>query len=337
MRDVLFPMGLSTGIGSLPHDDPAEAARFSLDRHARLPAAPSLPRRSATEGMIAQAAWGIAGVLVLDDGSLLVDEATIDPGVPLVDPGVDGEAFVALRTFLDHVAGRVAPFKLQLTGPVTLALALHAVGVEASRAFAVAGQAVPARIEAVLHAARHAAPGATPVLFLDEPGLTAALDPGFPFDLDDTLDLVSSAMAGVEERAITGLHCCGRADWQAVLQAGPQILSVPVGAGAVEHAGALAGFLDRGGWVAWGAVPTDGPLTTSADVLWRRLWTEWDQLTAAGCDPDLLRQRAIITPTCGLVGFEVHQAEQVAELAANLAQRIELQILGSPTGLDVGT
>jgi hypothetical protein len=33
----------------------------------------------------------------------------------------------------------------------------------------------------------------------------------------------------------------------------------------------------------------------------------------------------------------VHQAEQVAELAANLAQRIELQILGSPTGLDVGT
>jgi methionine synthase II (cobalamin-independent) len=337
MRDVLFSVGMSTGIGSLPHDDPDDAARFALDWHPRLPAAPSLPRRSATEGMIAQAAWGIAGVLVLDDGSLLVDEATIDPAVPLVDPGVDGEPFVAFRTFLDHVAGRVAPFKLQLTGPVTLALALHAVGVEATRAFAVAGQAVTARIEAALLAARQAAPGATPVLFLDEPGLTAALDPGFPFDLDDTLDLVSSAMAVVEEWAIAGLHCCGRADWQAVLQAGPQILSLPVGAGAVEHAGALAGFLDRGGWVAWGAVPTDGPLTTSADVLWRHLRAEWDTLAAGGCDPALLRERAIITPACGLVGFELHQAEQVAGLAANLAQRLEAQVLGTGSGLDVGT
>ncbi|MGH9212313.1 MAG: hypothetical protein ACRD2C_16770 [Acidimicrobiales bacterium] len=335
MRDVLFPVGLSTGVGSLPHQDPVAAARFALDWHARLPAAPSLPRRSATEGMIAQAAWGIPGVLVLDDGSLLVDEATIDPATPLVDPGVDGEPFVGLRVFLAQIAGRVAPFKLQLTGPLTLALALHAVGVEAGRAFAVAGNAVTARIEGALLAARQAAPGATPVMLLDEPGLTAALDPGFPFDLDDALDLVSSAMAVVEEWAIAGLHCCGRADWQAVLQAGPQILSLPVGAGAVEHAGALAGFLDRGGWVAWGAVPTDGPLTTSAEVLWRRLWAEWDQLATAGCDQALLRERAIITPTCGLVGFDVHQAEQVAELASSLALRLEAQALGTGTGVEL--
>jgi methionine synthase II (cobalamin-independent) len=284
--------------------------------------------------MIAQAAWGIAGVLVLEDGSLLVDEATIGPDQPLVDPGVAGEPFVALRTFLDHVAGRVEPFKLQLTGPVTLALALQAVGAHADRAFAVAGQAVSARIDAVRQAVRQAAPAATPVLFLDEPGLTAALDPGFPFDLDDSLDLVSSAMAAVEEWAIAGLHCCGRADWQAVLQAGPQILSIPVGSGAVEHPGALAGFLERGGWVAWGAVPTDGPLTTSAEVLWRRLRAEWDRLTATGCDPDLLRDRAIITPTCGLAGFEVHQAAQVAALTANLAQRLEAQ--AAAADLEIG-
>jgi len=75
MREVFFPAGLSTGIGSLPHDDPDEAALFALDAHPKLPAAPSLPRRSATEGMVAQAAWGIPGVMVLEDGSLLVDAA----------------------------------------------------------------------------------------------------------------------------------------------------------------------------------------------------------------------------------------------------------------------
>jgi methionine synthase II (cobalamin-independent) len=186
--------------------------------------------------------------------------------------------------------------------------------------------AVVARIEAALATARQVAPGATPVMFLDEPGLTALLDDGFPLGLDDTLDLVSSAMAVVEDRAIAGLHCCGRADWQAVLQAGPQVLSLPVGAGAPAHAGALAGFLDRGGWVAWGAVPTDGPLIDSADVLWRRLWAEWDSLAAAGCDPALLRERAIITPSCGLAGFEPHQATQVSALATNLAQRLEAMV-----------
>jgi methionine synthase II (cobalamin-independent) len=322
-REVLFPAGLSTGIGSLPHDDPREATRFALDSHPRLPAAPSLPRRSATEGMIGQAAWGLPGVTVLCDGSLLVDDAAIDPEAPSRDPGIGGEPFVALRSFLDAVTGRVAPFTLQLTGPVTLGLALHAVGVEAVHAFPMARAAVVARIEAALQAARQVAPGATPVMFLDEPGLTAMLDDGFPMELDDTLDLVSSAMAVVEERAIAGLHCCGGADWQAVLQAGPQILSLPVGSGARGHAGAVAGFLDRGGWIAWGAVPTDGPIIDSADVLWRRLWSEWDGLAAAGCDPALLRERAIITPTCGLAGFETHQAAQVSSLAANLAQRLE--------------
>ncbi|HEY8544670.1 MAG TPA: hypothetical protein VIL36_06470 [Acidimicrobiales bacterium] len=329
MRDVLFPPGLSTGIGSLPHDDPDEAARFSLEVHPRLPSAPSLPRRSATEGMIAQSAWGITGVSVLDDGSLLVDEAAVDPELPLGDPTVDGEPFVGLRAFLQAIEGRVEPFKLQFTGPVTAGLALHACGVSTDRAFGVARLAVTARIRAALDAARRVAPGATPVLFLDEPGLRAALDPGFPLDLDDALDLVSSAMAVVEETAIAGLHCCGRADWQAVLQSGPQILSLPVGMGATEHAGALAGFLERGGWIAWGAVPTDGPLIESADVLWRRLWTEWEALAAGGCDPALLREQAIITPACGLVGFDPFQAQQVAGLAALLGRRLEALVLES--------
>lgn len=323
MRGVLFPPGLATGIGSLPHEDAEEAARFALDAHPRLPSAPSLPKRSATEGMVAQAAWGITGVSVLQDGSLLVDEAAVDPEEPLGDPGVGGEPFVALRAFLDAIAGRVAPFKLQLTGPVTLGLALHAVGVATDRAFGVARLAVSARIKATLHLARQLAPGATPVMFLDEPGLRAALDPGFPLDLDDALDLVSSAMAVIEDTAIAGLHCCGPADWQAVLQSGPQILSLPVGMGAAGHAGAIAGFLERGGWIAWGAVPTDGPLIESGDVLWRRLWTEWEALSAAGCDPRLVREQAIITPACGLVGLDSFQAHQVAGLAAQLGQRLE--------------
>src|SRR5215207_9115558 len=308
-REILLPIGMATGIGSLPHDDARTAVEFVLDRQPRLPAAPSLPRRSPVEGMVPQAAWGIAGVVVLRDGSLLVDEAAVDPDLPFTAAGIEGEPFVGLRTFLDAVAGRVAPFKVQVTGPVTLGLALHAVGVRPDPAFLLASRAVEARVGDVLAAARRAAPGATPVVFLDEPGLTAALEPGFPWPVDDTLDLVSSALAVVEDHAIAGLHCCGRADWQAVLQAGPQILSLPVGAGAADHMGALAGYLERGGWVAWGVVPTDRPLGTTPESLWRQLSQLWCRLVQDGCDPVKLRTQAMITPACGLAGHGVTQAE----------------------------
>jgi hypothetical protein len=321
MRTIELPVGVASAVGSLPHGDVDDAVELALGSQPLLPAAPSLPKRAPVEGMIPQAAWGIAGVLVLPDGSLLVDEAAVDPDAPL-DGGIDGEPFTSLRAFLAALAGRTTPFKVQLTGPVTLGLALHAVGVPADRAFAVAGRAVDARVREVLAAARASAPAATPILFLDEPGLTAALEPGFPLGVDDTLDLVSRALAAIEGGALAGLHCCGRADWPVVLAAGPQILSLPVDAGATEHPGAVADFLDRGGWVAWGAVPTDRPLGETAEILWRRMVAEWDALVVAGCDPRRLVHQAMITPACGLVGLDVAQATHVLVLTNLLAQRV---------------
>jgi methionine synthase II (cobalamin-independent) len=322
VREVQLPLGVASAVGSLPHTSVDAAVELALTAQPRLPAAPSLPRRSPVEGMIPQAAWGIAGVEVLPDGSLLVDEAAVDPDAP-VGPGLDGPPFATLRAFLAAVTGREAPFKVQLTGPVTLGLALHAVGVPAARAFRVAGRAVRARIDELLAALAEAAPAATPFVFLDEPGLTAALEPGFPLGVDDTLDLVSSALAAVEAGAVAGLHCCGRADWPVVLQAGPQVLSLPVDAGATRHPWAFADFLDRGGWVAWGVVPTDRPLGETPEILWRRLLAEWEALAEGGCEPRRLVEQAIMTPACGLVGLDVAQAVHVLDLTDELAGRVQ--------------
>jgi len=323
VKVIDLPQGLASSVGSLPHTDPRAAATFVLERQPRLPAAPSLPNRSGMERMVAQAAWGIAGVQVLRDGSLELDDPILDPRAPLTTPGIDGEPFVGLRAFLGAVAGRRAPIKLQLTGPVTLGIALLNLGVPARRAFAVAGSAVRARARALVAAAQETAPMAPLVVFLDEPGLTAAMHPGFPLDPNRTIDLVSGALATLEPYAITGLHCCGPADWRVVLQAGPQILSLPLEMGAVEHSGALSAFLERGGWVAWGAVPTTGPLGSTPERLWHHLSTEWCALTQGGCDPVLLRDQALITPACGLALHGEAQADLVMGLANQVARRLE--------------
>ncbi|MET0727026.1 MAG: hypothetical protein ABWZ76_01875 [Acidimicrobiales bacterium] len=328
MKLIDLDVGVAGSIGSLPHTDAHAAARFVLDRHPLFPAAPSLPHRSGMERMIAQAAWGIAGVTVRPDGSLSIDRSVIDPQRPLLEQGVDGEPFVGLRAFLRAVAGRRGAIKLQLTGPVTLGMALHALGLPAERAFAVAGSAVRARARALVKAARETAPLAPLVVFVDEPGLTAAMERDFPLGPDRTIDLVSSTLAELEPHAVTGLHCCGPADWRLVLQSGPQMLSMPVAMGAVDHAGALSAFLERGGWVAWGAVPTSGPIGTTPERLWQQLSAEWCGLAQAGCDPVLLRDQALITPACGLANHGEAQADLVLTLTAQVARKLRTQTNG---------
>lgn len=320
--------GVASSIGSLPHTDARAAATFVLERQPRLPAAPSLPNRSGMERMVAQAAWGIAGVQVLPDGSLALDDPCLDPRTPLTTVGIDGEPFVGLRAFLGAVAGRRTPIKLQLTGPVTLGIALLAVGVPPAVAFSVAGSAVRARARTLLAAAQETAPMAPLVVFLDEPGLTSAMHPGFPLEPNRTIDLVSSALATIEPHAVTGLHCCGPADWRVVLQAGPQILSLPLDTGAGAHAGAVGAFLEHGGRVAWGAVPTAGPIGSTPERLWQHLSAEWCTLTQAGCDPVLLREQALITPACGLALHTEEQADLVLTLANQVARRLETQTQG---------
>lgn len=316
--------GLATSTGSLPHRDPVEAAAFVLRLHPGLPSAPSLPRRTPLEGMVAQAAAGIQGVVVRPDGTLAVDPRRLDPAAP-VAPGLDGPGFGGLRAFLRAVAGRTAPVKVQLTGPVTLGTALMAAGAPGERAYHVAAAAVRVRASAVLAAVRAAAPGATLVAVLDEPGLVAAFRHDFPLTTEHTIDAVSSALATLEPHAVTGVHCCGPTDWAAVLAAGPDLVSAPVAAGLPEAAHAVVPFLERGGVVAWGTVPTDRPLGTGPELLWRRLTSDWHDLVRGGCDPRLLRRQAIVTPVCGLALHTVPQARAVLELTAALAHRLEDQ------------
>jgi hypothetical protein len=327
-RRVALPFGLATSIGSVPHEDPSEAVDFVLRHQARLPAAPTLPAHSPRELMLAQAAAGVRGITVLDDGSFDIRIEELDPDDVLEDPGFAGDAWVGLRAFLTALEGRTDPVKFQLTGPLTFGIALYASGVPAELAFSTAAAAVHARAAALIELLDVRLPECTRVVFLDEPGLTGALDETFPMRTDDALDIVSGVLAPLERSAITGIHCCGPADWKLVMDAGPQVLSLPLDSEVEAAAGSLAQFLERGGWVAWGVVPTDRPVGTTPEMLWRQLSQLWCRLVQEGCDPVKLRTQAMITPACGLAGHGVTQAEQVMDFCTELAERLHDQAIG---------
>lgn len=328
-RPDTLPLGAPTSVGSLPHRDRAAAIRFVLERTPELPAAPTLPAVDPLELMIPQALWGVPGVEVAEDGSFSVpDPEALDPAAPLGDRGLTGRPFTTWRAFLDAVAGRTGPIKLQLTGPITTGLALVDAGVPARLAFAVASGAVATRARDLVALAGQRAPGVPRVVVFDEPGLVGGLRSDLPLPADEVVDVLSGALAAIEDGALTGVHVCGAADWRLIMQAGPGLLSMPVGADVTGSAGALGSYLERGGWIAWGAVPTDGPMGESNSRYWRQLSAQWCELVQNGCDPVLLRRQALVTPVCGLALHDEAQADHVFSLTRELAEKIHDQVTG---------
>lgn len=322
-------MGAPMSVGSLPHLDRAAAIDFVLDRTPDLPAAPTVPRLEPLEQMIPQALWGISGVVIDHDGTVSIpDPAAVDPTVPLGDPTLQGAPFTTWRMFLERVAGRVEPAKLQLTGPLTLGLTLIQAGLLPDRAFAVAAAAVSQRARQLLDLASAISPGTPWLIVFDEPGLVGGLRPELELSPDGVIDLLSGALAAVEGRALTGIHCCGPTDWRLVLQAGPDLISLPVGADVTPAAGALAAFLERGGWIAWGAVATNEPLGEHPSRSWRQLSGQWCELVQNACDPVLLRRQALVTPACGLALHDVAQTDHVFDITARLGEKIHDQVMG---------
>lgn len=329
-------VGLTTSIGTLPHADPQAAVEFVLRCHPQLPANPQLPNRSSLERRLPQAAWGIDGVSVQPDGSLEIDHARIDIEAPYSDPLFTGEPFATLRTFLDAIADRQGPAKFQLTGPVTLGVALAAAGVAPDAAFAMSGTVVRSRARALLALLAERAPGVQPLVFVDDPSLLACLEPDFPMDAEDALDLVSTVLATLESGAITGLRCSPRGgmtttvDWPLVLQTGPAVLAVPVQthSSLVAASSSIAQFLEHGGRLAWGTVPTEGPVGSSAGLLWRQLSAVWCALVQGGCEASRLRLQALVTPAGGLGRHSVEQAGVVLGLVDDLARRLYDQATG---------
>jgi methionine synthase II (cobalamin-independent) len=321
--------GLATACGSLPHADPIEACALVLDTLPGLPAVPALPRWRPAEGMLGQGAWGIDGVEVAADGSLVVDGAAIDRHAAGVDDtALPSEAFAATTAFLDALAARgwSGPVKLQCTGPVTLGTALVAGGAAPRDAFPAAGAAVRRRARALVAEARRRLPDNPLVVVVDEPSLGAATLGDGPVGVEEAVDLVSGTLGTLEAVAVAGLHCCSYADWGAVLRSGPHLLSLPVEIAASLRPSDLGPFLERGGWVAWGAVPTNAPLAPvdggGVPRLWRSLAARWHALADGGVDPVLLRRRALVTPACGLARHDQSQAVLALRLTAALGSRV---------------
>jgi hypothetical protein len=292
-----LPALATTGVGSLPFADPLAAVRHAV-RAYELPFCPQLPRL---------------------DGDMVREWLGADPGRCGWNADRDRQRPAAWGAFVAEL-GATPPghrlVKLQVTGPVTLAVALERAtgGIGAGAASIALAHEVAQWLAASAREQieRLAALGLDVLLTVDEPGLAGAgltgADVGVWHPLRD---------AGA---AAWGLHICGAVPWGVVDASDVDLLSFDVARdGLAPHARrAIRRLLGRHGRVAWGALdPVDpGDSGGVAAVVAGAPFA----LAGSGLALEQIAQRSLVTPACG-TGRLSEQRERL--VAATLAAAVD--------------
>ncbi len=325
---------LRIGLPTLPADLPVVGVADAVEVALRGRSFPTVPVPcDPAYSLLAQAASAFEGAYAMPNNDLRVNEATF--GVrPEAAASTDFEAFAALEATLQRwpastAGSAVDALRVDMVGPVTLALTLARTGVPLAQALDAARMALVYRAEAILARIREVEPSSAVVVMMIEPRLLGSMHPTFPLTvrqvrslLDPVVDVLDRAATGAG--LLIGVHVPGRADWRTIISSGVSLVSMPPDPSLVGWAPWVQALLDNGGYVAWGAVPVDRPLGTGEELLWRNLAATWRDLEGAGVDAQLLRARSMVGPADGLSRFDVSQLPLVVDLVDALAGRIRV-------------
>jgi hypothetical protein len=159
---------------------------------------------------------------------------------------------------------------------------------------------------------------------------------------DPGLELIFTAFSGYNEvqakgdfdrflgglEGPKGVHLCARPDWDFLLRSNIDILSFDsfnCGAVIVNYA-SLKEFLERGGIISWGIVPTYTLLLEQETIesLIERLESFWDGLSQRGVDKRrVLRQSLLAPATCNLMNPDREKTvEEAFAVLKELSKRI---------------
>jgi hypothetical protein len=335
---------LATGIGSVPYLDVRGTCLRILEACPHIPFWPQFVQRSHLEDMVVQFTEGLPFLEVTEDRKVLVavrgqEEQEL---LAFYDRFLaeDVEHFALSRNYvpgfyemlalIEEAPEKYGPFvKGHTVGPVTFAAAIRDREgrnlfsyPELSEAFVKA-----LAIRALWQVRELGRSGKRPVLFLDEPYLAGYGSAFTPIQRHEVVALIKEVVDYVRDRseAIIGVHCCGNTDWSMIVEAGPDILSFDAFSYLdyfFLYPGELRRFIETGGTIAWGIVPTFGFTGgETLDDLSGRLQEGLVRLHALGLDPGRVARQSLLTPACGTGTMEPAAAERVLALLRGLSAR----------------
>ena len=333
---------MATGIGSVPFLEVEATCREIMRFFPHMPFWPQFVKRSYLEDMSVQYSEGLPLLDVNEEIRSLTVSNTRDRELELVGfyerflaedlaSFAMSEAYApglyALMASLNEIKSDQTHFiKGQTVGPITFMsgiLGLDGRPVihdpELSEAF-VRGLA----IKALWQVRMLEKSGRRPVIFLDEPSLSGFGSAFSSIQRQDVIEKLQMMISYLKENSdcLVGIHCCGNTDWSMILEAGPDIINFDAFE-FIEHfllyPDGIAGFLQQGGTIAWGIVPTSGFTgRESLKDLLKKVGGGIQKIGDKGVSPQTIIKRSIFTPSCGMGTMNPANARSAMSLLAQL-------------------
>ncbi|MDP2797118.1 MAG: hypothetical protein Q8N94_06385 [Methanoregula sp.] len=332
------PHSQATGVGALPHKDPIEACRDVLEIFPSVPYIPTLPDRGQLESIVYNDSEQLPGRMIRDD-RLLFDSTTDHTAaieqvyMDYVEKNFASYALhrdyaSAFTEMMSHDLTNVSILKYQVTGPVTFGMQVvdadkRPIYYDTQLADVLAKMlALKARwCESEM---KDKTGVKETLIVLNEPYLASLGSSVVPVDKE-------TVRSGWEDIALLaegglGIHCCSNTDWEFVLMLNPSVVSIDAYATAKEfllYPDTITGYMERGGVVAWGIVPSDSRIfaTETTESLYRKYLDIRTQL-CTHMPEQLFDAQSLITPSCGIRFADRNSARDIMQAAAEISHRI---------------
>lgn len=348
MHNDFTPDMITTGIGSVPFTDPDEAALYILNAETGIPFWPQLPKRTFYENMIPQYSEEMPCVItdleqdrVFIDTSNRPDELARFYGKYLEeDPSLfplSARTAQGFHSFEKHAEGRTWPWvKGQVTGPVTFTTGIFN---EQKQPLFSDPELRDAALKLIGRNAqwqanrlkRFASEGV--IIFVDEPVLAAYGTSSYMYLSEQIVtDMLNEVFGCISEMdAVSGIHVCGNSDWSMVAGTDVSILNFDAyqyGSTISLYPEKVRAFLERGGCIAWGIVPTTQEIhKENTASLVQRLSDSLKTLEDKGVPADLIRHRSLLTPSCGAGSLNEEEAKKVFTLLREVYMEVKSTVI----------
>jgi hypothetical protein len=347
MSNNIFKGNFSaTAIGSYPHKSVDDACNLILNTLPEIPCWPQLPERDMREEMLVQYTEGLPFLkLVPEEKKIYVDmpDDNTDELETFYNKYLsdDVELFSIsdsyavgfsnmIRVLKEKKPVHLRATKGQIVGPITLAGSLKDPEQISVLHDPVLFDVIVKLLsmKACWQIDKYSEFGLPSIIFLDEPYLSSYGSAFASLKKEQIVGSFNEIFQSIHNRkALSGIHCCGNTDWTMIMETQVDIINFDA-YGYMDtmliYKGEVKSFLERGGILAWGIVPTtDSIKEVTIDSLMEKLVTAVDYLVNSGIEAKLVIENSLISPSCGTGTMPLEEAEKAMALTYELSVKIK--------------
>jgi len=330
----------TTAMGIMPHRDIERALEVALSLD--IPFWPQLPKVSYFEDMYVQALENFPGVRIdPDHQKIYFDLSHFYEELPsYFEKADDPQTFrltkdfsLVYHQFLERDLSPYPAIRGQMISPISLGLKIVDENQKAiiyhDEVREVLFDFIQKKVNQQYYELREKNPNA--FVWVDDPGLALIFSALSGYNEVQAKTDLDRFLEGLE--GLRGVHLCAKPDWDFLLRSKMDILSFDsfnCGVVIVNYP-SLKDFVDRGGIISWGIVPTYTELLEQETIhsLMERLETFWEDLFRKGVNQSKLLHQSLLAPaTCNLLSPDKERTvEKAFDVLRELSRKIREKYL----------